>query len=210
MLRLGVHRVHPVQAVGEQGAFLAADAAPDLHDDALVVVRVAREKENFQFLLQRLQLFLVLGKFLLAERLHLRLQPLGEHGAQILLLRLRAPVAAVGRDDGLELPLLLQQLRGRLRVVIKIRLRGPLGHFEIPRLDQLQFLQHVLPHKTRISEISYSILSATSNIRAHFVHTKSVWKEDAHEKTFLSAIRAGAAAAGARRAAAAAVPGADV
>ena len=107
MLRLGVHRVHPVQAVGEQGAFLAADAAPDLHDDALVVVRVAREKENFQFLLQRLQLFLVLGKFLLAERLHLRLQPLGEHGAQILLLRLRAPVAAVGRDDGLELPLLL-------------------------------------------------------------------------------------------------------
>ena len=93
--------------MGEQRAFLAADAAADLHDDALVVVRVAREKENFQFLLQRLQLFLVRGKFLLAERLHLRLQPLGEHGAQVVLLLRRFHIAAVGRDDGFELPLLL-------------------------------------------------------------------------------------------------------
>ena len=104
-LRLGIHRVHPVQAVREQCAFLAADAAPDLHDHALVVVRVAREQENFQFLLQFLQLFLVRRKFLLTQRLHVRVKPFGEHGAQVILLLHRFSIAAVGRNDGFKLPL---------------------------------------------------------------------------------------------------------
>jgi hypothetical protein len=93
--------------VGEQRAFLAADAAADLHDDALVVVRVARQQENFQLLLQFLQLFLVCGEFLLAQLFHFRVEPLGEHGAQVVLLLRRFHIAAVGRDDGFELPLLL-------------------------------------------------------------------------------------------------------
>ena len=87
--------------------FFPADAGADLQNDVAVIVRVARQQENFQLLLQFLQLFLVCGEFLLAQRFHFRVEPLGEHGAQILLLRLRAPVAAVGRDDGFELPLLL-------------------------------------------------------------------------------------------------------
>ena len=42
----GVHGIHPKQAVGKQGAFLAADASPDLHDDALFVIGVLGQKQN--------------------------------------------------------------------------------------------------------------------------------------------------------------------
>ena len=93
--------------MGEQRAFLAADAASYFHDDALVIIRVARQEQNFQLLLQLLQLFLVRREFLLTERLHVRVEPVGEHGAQVFLILRRFDIAAVGRDDGLELPLLL-------------------------------------------------------------------------------------------------------
>ena len=68
----GVHGVHPEQAVGEQGAFLAADAAANLHDDVLVVVGVLGQQQNLQFFKKFFLGGLGLGKFLLGQLLHFR------------------------------------------------------------------------------------------------------------------------------------------
>ena len=43
-LPLGIARVHTEEACGKESRLLAADAAANLDDDVLVVVRVAREK----------------------------------------------------------------------------------------------------------------------------------------------------------------------
>ena len=42
----GVHTVHPEQAVGKQGAFLSADAAPDLHNDIFFIVGILGQQQD--------------------------------------------------------------------------------------------------------------------------------------------------------------------
>ena len=44
-----VHGVHPKQAVGKQGAFLAAHAATNLHNHVFFVVGVLRQQQDLQF-----------------------------------------------------------------------------------------------------------------------------------------------------------------
>ena len=46
---LGVHGVHPEQAVGEQSAFLAAHAPTNFHDDVLAVVGGLGQQKHLQF-----------------------------------------------------------------------------------------------------------------------------------------------------------------
>ena len=46
----GVHRVHAVKVVGEERRLLAARAAANLDDDVPLIVRVAREQQNFELL----------------------------------------------------------------------------------------------------------------------------------------------------------------
>ena len=70
----GIHAVHPEQAVGEQGRFLAARAAADLHNHVFSVVFVLWQQKQLEFLFQRFQLFLVFGQLLLYHFLKVRLQ----------------------------------------------------------------------------------------------------------------------------------------
>src|SRR3990172_3649493 len=51
-LALGVLRVHAREVGGEQRGLVAARARPDLDEDVLVVVRVAREQETLELLLE--------------------------------------------------------------------------------------------------------------------------------------------------------------
>ena len=132
---LGIHRIHAVEAVGKEGRFLTADAAADLHNDALVVVRVAREQQNFQFLLQPLAVLLGGGKFLLAEGLELRVA--GVHQFARVGHGLRGGlIFPVGLDDGLELLLLFEQLARSLGIGIEVGLRGPFFHFHVAFFDK--------------------------------------------------------------------------
>ncbi|CDB87165.1 uncharacterized protein BN515_01361 [Firmicutes bacterium CAG:170] len=134
---VSIHRVHPEQAVRKKGALLAADTAADLHDHALFVIRVLRQKEDLQLLLQRLLLLLRRREFLLTQSLHLRVQLARHHLPQLKLLLLRAAKRAIGRDDRLKLPLLLEESGRRLRVGKKFRLCHALGGLHIPFFHQL-------------------------------------------------------------------------
>ncbi len=51
---LGVADVHPEQLLGEEGGLVAAGPGADLEDDVLAVVRVLREEEDPDLLLERL------------------------------------------------------------------------------------------------------------------------------------------------------------
>ena len=44
----GVHGVHAEETVGKEGAFLAANAAPDLHNHIFFVIGVLGQQQNFQ------------------------------------------------------------------------------------------------------------------------------------------------------------------
>ena len=147
----GVHGVHPKQAVGKQGAFLAAHAAPDLHNDAFLVVGVLGQQKDLQLFIQRLPGLLGLGIGLLAELLHLRLrhQLLG-----FLHVLLRLAIGLVGFHNGLQIVFLPQQGGSGLGVVIKIRLLRLGAELLIPACNGIQFVQHGY----RSSAITLSIL----------------------------------------------------
>ena len=136
-LRLRIHGIHPVQAVGKKRTLLAAHAAANFHNDALIVVRVARQKQNLELLLQLLELLFEGRIFLLTERFHFRVKAARiQHLAQLVRLFFRFAEASVGRHDRLQPLLLAQELGSRLRVCVKIRLPGALGHFHISFFDK--------------------------------------------------------------------------
>ena len=95
---LGVHGVHPKQAVGKQGAFLAAHAAPDLHDHILFVIGILGQQQNLQFFVKGFLLAFCGGEGLLAQLLHfgVRHQLLG---VQHLLFR--SDIGVVSLHNGL-------------------------------------------------------------------------------------------------------------
>ena len=85
----------------------------------------------------RLLLLLRRREFLLTQSLHLRVQLARHHLPQLKLLLLRAAKRAIGRDDRLKLPLLLEESGRRLRVGKKFRLCHALGGLHIPFFHQL-------------------------------------------------------------------------
>ena len=71
-LGLGVHRIHPQQRVGEEGALLSADTAPDLHDDVPFIIGIPGQQEAPQFFTKPLQFQLGGGQFLLGKLVEIR------------------------------------------------------------------------------------------------------------------------------------------
>ena len=70
--RLGVARVHAEELGGEQARLVAAGAGADLEDDVAVVVRVARQQQELQLLLERVGLCASdAGQLLLRQLAHL-------------------------------------------------------------------------------------------------------------------------------------------
>ena len=65
-----------------------------------------------------------------------------QHLAQLVRLFFHFAEASVSRHNGLQSLLFAQELGSRLRVRIKIRLPGALGHFHISFFDKSQFFQH--------------------------------------------------------------------
>ena len=140
----GVHGVHPEKAVGKQGALLAADADADLHQDIFLVVRIPRQEQELELLLQFLAARFVFLIFLLAQGFERLVLLPGHHGKGVVhILRAGAP-GAVGGDDGLQLPLLLEEFGSAGRVSVEIRLLGPGGELEVFIFQLLKFLQHGL------------------------------------------------------------------
>ena len=104
--------------MGEQGALLAADTTPDLHDDALVIVGVFRQEQKLEFPVKFLLFGLGLPESLLTELLHLRIAHQFFRVKLFLLCRQIGPVAL---HNGLQLVLLPQEFRRLLGIGVEIR-----------------------------------------------------------------------------------------
>ena len=117
----GVHGIHPKKAVGKQGAFLAADAAPDLHNHVFVVVGIFGQQQNLQLVIQLLLLGLGLGVGFLAQLFHFRI---GHQFLGFFHILLGLAVGLVSFHNGFQVIFFFNQPGRLFRVGVKIRLFG--------------------------------------------------------------------------------------
>ncbi len=94
LLQLGVARVHAVQVAREDRRLVTAGARPDLDDDVLVVVRVAREEHDLELVLEHREPGLELLDLLGGELPHLGVALLLEQLPGLVQLLRRRQVLA--------------------------------------------------------------------------------------------------------------------
>ncbi len=97
--RGGVALVHLVEVTREKVRFLAALGPTDLDDHALALVRVARNEERLQLLVEAHEILLG-GGDLAAHLVAVGAGRIGEHLARRRQVGLTSPIGAVGLDDG--------------------------------------------------------------------------------------------------------------
>jgi hypothetical protein len=141
--RLGVADVHPEELLGEEGGLVAARPGPDLEDDVLAVVRVLREEEDADLLLQRGDGLLQAVGFGLGHLAELvaggeRLEHLERAGE----VGLRLPQLAHLLDDGRDLPHRPVDLRRLLVVGGDVRAAEPLLERGVSPFDLVELLEH--------------------------------------------------------------------
>ena len=138
-LSLGVHAVHAVEVRREEHPLFPADAAADLHDDVLLIVRVLRQQQDLDLLLQPLPFRPGRLKLLLGKGAHLRIFH------QFLRSRhigLRALPGLIGRGQRLQLPRLPLTAGVELRIGIGLRLLHAAQQFLILIFKPLQPVKH--------------------------------------------------------------------
>ncbi len=104
---LGIAAVHAEQVACEQRGLVAADAAANLHDDVPLVVRVFREQQNRELVIELLFLRHEVCELLLNEVAHLVVRLLGKHRLVLGNAARDILVHAEALDDGRELRVLL-------------------------------------------------------------------------------------------------------
>ena len=112
---VGIHGVHPVEAVRKECGLLPADAAADFQDHIAFVVRVARQQQKTQRLLQLRPARLGRFELLLRDVVQLRIV---QQRARLLQLIAAFLIRAVRLNDRLQLFLLPAEALERRRVGI--------------------------------------------------------------------------------------------
>ena len=146
-----VHAVHTKEAVRKEGRLLPADAAADLEDYVLLVVRVLRQKQDAQLLLQLGKALLRVRKLFLCHFAELRI---AKQRLCLLQIRLSALIGAIGLDNTLQLALLAVELLDLLGVGIPCgigELRLDLG---IARLHLFELFEHGIPPFIRLFSLT--------------------------------------------------------
>ena len=135
----GIHGVHPEQTVGKEGAFFAAHAAPDLHDDIFVIIGIFRQQQKLKLFKQFL-FFRFRGlEFLLSQLLHFRIT----HQFPGIQNGLLCPAVGFKRlYDGLQVIFLPEEFGGLLGIGVKVRLLRLGAKLFIPVRHGPQFIQH--------------------------------------------------------------------
>ena len=139
-LPLGVHFVHPEKIGGKKGAFLAADAAADLHDDVFSVVRILWQQKDFQFLGDAIHSGSRLAERFPREIFHFGV---GEELFRTLRLPPEGLVARIGIHQGGKLGLLAAEHRGLLRVRPDLALREHILDLGVFPRETFQLFQHL-------------------------------------------------------------------
>ncbi len=110
--------VHAKEITGKERRFRSAGAGADFEDRTLLVGRILRQKQDLDFLLQRLDRRFDLGLFHFGEITHLPVGRLvGEHGGDVGKLGRRLLIGADLRHDRLQLGI----LRGKLDINVRSR-----------------------------------------------------------------------------------------
>ena len=135
----GIHAIHTEQTMGKEGAFLTANTATDLHDDAFLVIGIFGQQQDPQLVTQLLHFFLGLLEGLLAKIPHFRIRHQFLGISQVLLC---PAVLQIAFRNGLQVILFPQQFGCLLGIVIKIRLFRFGTQLFIAAIDSLQFIQH--------------------------------------------------------------------
>ena len=105
--------------MGKQGAFLAAYAAPDFHNDVFVIVGILGQQQDLQFPVKPFFFLSGILVGLLAQLLHFRIR----HQLLGILHFLKGPVVGViAFHNGFQVVFLPQQLGGLLGIAVKVRL----------------------------------------------------------------------------------------
>ena len=100
-LRFGVAAVHAKQVAGEQRRLIAAGAGPYFHNDAAVVVRVARQQQEAQIFFQRFQVGFQGANFVADGGSEVALGVLaGQQFLVLLQVPLGGLIGLVGGHDG--------------------------------------------------------------------------------------------------------------
>ena len=139
-LPLGVHFVHPEKIGGKKGAFLAADAAADLHDDVFSVVRILWQQKDFQFLGDAIHSGSRLDERFPREIIHFGV---GEELFRTLRLPPEGLVARIGIHQRGKLGLLAAERRGLLRVRPDLALREHILDLGVFPRETFQLFQHL-------------------------------------------------------------------
>ena len=107
---LHIHRVHPHQAVGKQGSFLAACPAADLHDDAFAIVHILGQEQDFERIFQFFHILTFFADLLLYHFLKVRVEGLPfEQGFCLSEMILRRCQGLIGLHHWLGLMVFLHQ-----------------------------------------------------------------------------------------------------
>jgi len=138
-LRFRVTRVHAEEFAGEKRGFVAARAGADFDDDALVVVRIFGEKQEFQFAFDAVATLDELSFLFLRHVPHIRIFGFDDHfvGAREVFFNLL--VFAVLANDFLEFGVLLGELLQARGIVHDFGGGKLLGHFFVARVELIEF-----------------------------------------------------------------------
>jgi hypothetical protein len=113
-LALGIARIHPKNVAGKQRRLVAAGTGPDFEDDALFVIRVARQQQALQFDFEFGQTRLGGRHLFLGKLAHVGI---GEHGFGFGDVVFGLAEGAKLDDNGLQLGALARQPAELIHVV---------------------------------------------------------------------------------------------
>ena len=135
---LDVHAVHPHQAVGKQGRFLAAGSAAQLQNHAFFVICILGQQQNFEIIFQLRHILTLFADFLLYHFLKVRVEGLPlQQGFGLFQMIFGGSQLPVGVHHRLQLVVLLHQAAEQRRVCSRFRLVQADGKLLKPVADRL-------------------------------------------------------------------------
>ena len=138
-VRIGVHVVHPIKRMRKERRFFSADAGADLQNDVAVVIRVTRQQQDTQLLLELRAAGPVLLDLLARDLVQLRV---AQQRLRLRDLRLTGGIRPVGLHDRLQLALLAAELCEHRRVGIVRRVGQLALKLGIPVFNLSQLFEH--------------------------------------------------------------------
>ena len=140
--------IHPVDLCREQRSLVSAGTGTDLDDNVLVIIRVFREKQDLEFMLQLFHTFSGIGKLFFQKLPHLFIRLFLQHGKAVLDCLVTFFVFFICFHNRSQIVLLFHQTAEPRLIIDNVRFLK-LSHNLFKTNQQIvQFIKHLLipPH----------------------------------------------------------------